>query len=105
MHRTWHLRNLIWNSSGNLIWNSSGNLIWKSAICKGIGNWKHNRHYSGEGNKHHCTEEDGVTVQGVEKKQCDWHLECDRPHIAGTTLLLIYLPRFHPKNRKTIHWP
>uniref|UniRef100_A0A7S4GF95 Uncharacterized protein n=1 Tax=Eutreptiella gymnastica TaxID=73025 RepID=A0A7S4GF95_9EUGL len=33
MHRTWHLRNLIWNSSGNLIWNSSGNLIWKSAIC------------------------------------------------------------------------
>ena len=41
-----------------------------------------------------------MTGQGIEKKQCDWHLECDRPHIAGTTLLLIYLPRFHPKNRK-----
>ena len=40
-----------------------------------------------------------MTVQGVEKKQCNWHVECDWPHIAGTTLLLIYLPRFHPKNR------
>ena len=60
----------------------------KSAICKGIGNWKQNRHYFWEGNKHHHTEEDGVTVQGVEKKQ--WHLECDWPHIAGATLMLIY---------------